>query len=168
MHTSVLMFAPFVLLLVTAALWDLTTYTIPNVLSLVLLMAFGVYAVSSGYTFSDYGSHALAALLALVAGFTLFAFGYIGGGDAKLFAAVAAWFGLHDLPEYLVFASLFGGALTLALLGLRQWPLPAGLAGRAWITNLHDPKAGIPYGVALAAGGLAVLPYTDIFHAAAH
>jgi prepilin peptidase CpaA len=38
------------------------------------------------------------------------------------------------------------------------------LAAQPWIARLHEPRAGIPYGVALAAGAIAVLPYTNIFH----
>jgi prepilin peptidase CpaA len=45
--------------------------------------------------------------------------------------------------------------------------LPTALAGRAWIARLHEPRAGIPYGVALAAGGIGILPYTELFRALA-
>ena len=90
-------------------------------------------------------------------GFTLFALGYIGGGDAKLFAAVALWLGPHDLLSYTLVATLLGGFLTLTLLGLRHLPLPAGLARQDWILKLHDNRSGIPYGVALAAGAFVVL-----------
>ena len=36
----------------------------------------------------------------------------------------ALWFGFGHLMNYLLYASLFGGALTLLLLQFRQWPLP--------------------------------------------
>ena len=65
-------------------------------------------------------NHAAAAGVGLLAGFILFALGYIGGGDAKLFACTALWFGLHDLPEYVLVASLFGGVLTVSLLAARH------------------------------------------------
>ena len=54
----------------------------------------------------------------------LLCLGWIGGGDAKVAAAAALWFGFAHLLNYLVYASLFGGALTLLLLQFRQWPLP--------------------------------------------
>jgi prepilin peptidase CpaA len=164
MLNSVLILAPFVLLLVVAAGWDLASYTIPNFIPAMLLVAFVPFAAMSGYSFGEYQSHFLAATIALVAGFTLFALGYIGGGDAKFFAAASAWFGLHDLLPYVVIASLFGGGLTLSLLAMRRMPLPAALAGQNWIVRLHEPRGGIPYGVALSAGALAVLPYTELFH----
>ena len=153
-------------LLLAAAAWDLTSYTIPNWLQLALLGGLALFAVAAGLTPSELGGHLIAGLIGLVAGLALFAFGYIGGGDAKLFACVAAWLGLHDLMEYTLAASLFGGALTLALLAMRRVPLPAVLGGQAWILRLHEQQAGIPYGVALAAGALAILPYTDIFRLA--
>jgi prepilin peptidase CpaA len=162
--TAVFVFAPFIVLLVMAAGWDLATYTIPNFVSGLLLAAFIVFAIVSGMSGHTLAMHALSAFLALLVGFALFSLGYIGGGDAKLFAAAASWFGLHDLLQYTLIASVFGGALTLLLLTIRAWPLPLFLANRGWIARLHEPKGGIPYGVALAAGALAVLPYTDIFH----
>lgn len=163
MFAHLIIFAPLVFLLLLAAGWDLASYTIPNFIPLVVLLGFAAFALAAGYSAAQYESHALAALIALVAGFALFAFGYIGGGDAKLLAAIAAWFGLHDLLTYVLVASLFGGALTLALLAARRMPLPAGLASHSWIARLHEPRAGIPYGVALAAGALAFLPYTDLY-----
>jgi prepilin peptidase CpaA len=51
--------------------------------------------------------------------------------------------------------------LTLALLSFRSLPLPGVLARRNWVMRLHNPAAGVPYGVALAAGALAIVLYTD-------
>ena len=165
MLTARFVFAPLIGLLALAAGWDLASYTIPNFIPVSVLLAFVLFGIFSRQNAAFYEAHALATLIALLAGFVLFALGYIGGGDAKLFAGVAAWLGLHDLMTYVLVASLFGGALTLALLSVRRFPLPAALAGRGWIARLHEPRAGIPYGVALAAGGIAVLPYTDLFRA---
>jgi prepilin peptidase CpaA len=64
-------------------------------------------------------------------------------------------------------ASVLGGALALSLIILRQWPLPAFLARFGWIVKLHDSQAGVPYGVALAAGAFILLPSTEIFRLAA-
>ena len=69
----------------------------------------------------------------LVVAFTCFAMGWVGGGDAKVAAAAALWFGFGHLLDYLLYASLFGGALTLLLLQFRQWPLPYALSGQAWL-----------------------------------
>ena len=63
--------------------------------------------------------------------------------------------------DYLVYASLFGGALTLLLLQFRQWPLPYALAGQPWLLKLHAKESGIPYGIALAVGALMIYPETE-------
>jgi prepilin peptidase CpaA len=63
--------------------------------------------------------------------------------------------------EFLLMASLFGGALTLLILQLRQWPLPAPLNGQAWLLKLHDKRSRVPYGIALTFGALMVYPETD-------
>lgn len=164
---SALLFAPFVLLLLLAAGWDLASFTIPNFIPAILLIAFLVFAISVQMAPGVALSHAAAGGLGLLASFGLFALGYIGGGDAKLFACIAVWLGLNDLPEYVLIASLFGGGLTLVLLAMRRYPLPAFAAGREWIARLHAPSSGIPYGVALSAGALAVLQHTQIFQAVA-
>ena len=150
-----------------AAGWDLASFTIPNFLSAALVAVFVVFIFASAMPIAGIGWHLLAGMLGLGFGFTLFALGYIGGGDAKLFAATALWFGFgHDLLDYALVASVLGGALTLFLLGLRRVPLPALLLEQGWILRLHDARAGVPYGVALAAGAVIILPHTEIFTAA--
>ncbi|MDE2133116.1 MAG: prepilin peptidase [Alphaproteobacteria bacterium] len=168
MAAELLVIVVLPLLLALAAGWDLASYTIPNRLQLALVGVFAVFVVAAGMTPAVLGGHVLAGLFGLAVGFTLFALGYIGGGDAKLFAAVALWLGFdRDLMTYTLIASLFGGALTLVLLALRRLPLPALLSGHAWLLRLHDERAGIPYGVALAAGAFFILPQTEIFRLAA-
>jgi prepilin peptidase CpaA len=83
-----------------------------------------------------------------------------GRGDAKLAAATALWFGFDHLFDYLIYASLFGGALTILLLQYRMLPLPRFLADQQWAARLHEKECGVPYGIALAAAGLCVYPET--------
>jgi prepilin peptidase CpaA len=79
---------------------------------------------------------------------------------------VALWFGLGDLLEYVLVASVLGGALTIMLLSFRGIAVPPFLVKQGWIARLHDAKQGIPYGIALAAAGLVVLPHAEILHRA--
>jgi len=160
----ILAFVPAVL--VAAGAWDLASFTIPNFLSLALIGLFAVFALAAGLTLPQMGLHLLAGFAGLIIGFGLFAAGWIGGGDAKLFAAVALWLGFADLVPYALMASLFGGFLTLGLLVMRQWPLPAALVRQSWLLRLHDRQSGIPYGVALALGAFVILPHTEIFRLA--
>ena len=163
MIAEFLVFAALPALLIAAAGWDLTSYTIPNVLQIGLICVFFLFAFAAGMTTASFAQHLIAGGLGLAIGFTFFVLGYVGGGDAKLFTCIALWFGLHDLANFALFASVFGGVLTLGLLSFRKLPLPAALTNRGWVMRLHDEKAGIPYGAALAAGAFAVLPYTDVF-----
>jgi prepilin peptidase CpaA len=96
--------------------------------------------------------------------FAFFAFGWIGGGDAKLAAAIALWFGFDHLVVYLLYASIWGGALTLLVLKFRGMLLPATLMGQDWVARLHRRDAGVPYGIALAAAALAIYPSTAWMH----
>jgi len=150
----------FPALIAFAASSDLLTMTISNRISLALAAGFLVLAAISGMGFAEIGMHFAAAALVLVVGFACFSFGWIGGGDAKLAAAIALWFGFDYLLEYLVYASLFGGALTLLLIQFRLLPLPALFARQPWIMRLHEKGGGVPYGIALAAAALMVYPQT--------
>jgi prepilin peptidase CpaA len=154
-------------LLAAAAGWDLASFTIPNFINIAVIAVFPLFALAAGLSLETVGLHLLAGFAGLAIGFLFFALGYIGGGDAKLFAGVALWLGFADLMPYALIASVFGGFLTLALLIVRQWPLPAMLAAQPWILKLHDTRSGIPYGVALAAGAFILLPHTEIFRLAA-
>jgi prepilin peptidase CpaA len=151
----------FPALMAFAAASDLLTMTISNRVSLALVAGFLVVALASTMGLSDILLHAGAGAAVLTVAFACFAMGWVGGGDAKVAAAAALWFGFADLMNYLVYASLFGGALTLLLLQFRQWPLPYALAGQTWLLRLHAKESGIPYGIALALGALAIYPETE-------
>jgi prepilin peptidase CpaA len=151
----------FPALMAFAAASDLLTMTISNRVSLALAAGFLVLAPLGGMGLQAMLLHLGAGAAVLAVAFACFAMGWMGGGDAKVAAAVALWFGFDHLLEFLVYASLFGGALTLLLLQFRQWPLPYPLTGQAWLLRLHDKQSGIPYGIALAIGALMVYPETE-------
>ena len=151
----------FPALMAFAAASDLFTMTISNRVSLALLGGFLALALLGGMGLHDILLHLGAGAAVLVVAFACFAMGWVGGGDAKVAAGVALWFGFDHLFNYLLYASLFGGALTLLLLQFRQWPLPCPFAGLAWLTRLHAKESGIPYGIALAIGALVIYPETE-------
>jgi prepilin peptidase CpaA len=150
----------FPLLMAFAAASDLFTMTISNRISLLLVAGFVGLTAVSGMSFYDTLLHLGAGCTVLVLAFSCFAMGWMGGGDAKMASAIALWFGFTHLLEFLIYASLFGGALTLLLLEFRRWPLPYALNGQAWLLRLHHQDTGIPYGIALAIGALVVYPGT--------
>jgi prepilin peptidase CpaA len=143
-----------------AASSDLLTMTISNRVSLVLVAGFFVLALMTGIPLAQIGMHVAAAALVLVVAFVFFAFGWIGGGDAKLAAATALWFGFDQLLPYVLYASLFGGVLTFLIIRFRVWPLPRILLNQEWAKRLHQQDAGVPYGIALAIAALMIYPET--------
>lgn len=146
-----------------AGAMDLFTMTIPNRISLAMVAGFVVLAPLAGLGVSEMAYHAGAGLLVLAIGVLLFIPGWIGGGDAKLAAAVALWLGFENLFAYLFYVALGGGAMALFFMMLRAHPLPAMVCAQPWAVRLHDRRTGIPYGVALAAGALLVYPHTSWF-----
>jgi prepilin peptidase CpaA len=151
----------FPALMAFAAASDLFTMTISNRVSVGLVAGFLILAVASGMGWTEILSHIGAGGIVLMVAFGCFAMGWVGGGDAKVAAGAALWFGFAHLMDYLLYASIFGGALTFLLLQFRQWPLPYAFAGQTWLLKLHAKETGIPYGIALAIGALMVYPDTD-------
>jgi prepilin peptidase CpaA len=143
-----------------AASSDLLTMTISNRTTLILLVGFIALAFVTGMTREEVLSHVGAGFLVLVVTFIFFARGWIGGGDAKLAAVTALWFGFDQLLTYALYASLLGGVLTLAMIRFRLVPLPKLLAGQPWLQRLHQLDGGVPYGIALAAAALLIYPDT--------
>lgn len=141
--------------MVYAAMSDLVTMTIANRVSLALVAAFPIAAFIVGLPAGAIGAHFGVGLACLAVTFGMFAAGWMGGGDAKLLAATALWFGPTPLlAEYLLFGALFGGVLTVAILLTRASLAP--VTGIAFVDRLLAPETGIPYGIALGAAGLAV------------
>jgi prepilin peptidase CpaA len=160
MITDVARMLIFPALMAFAASSDLFTMTISNRVTVALVLGFLAMALMTGLPPQAMLEHGGAALLVLVVSFLLFARGWIGGGDAKLAAATALWFGWSHLFDYVLYASLLGGVLTLGLLQFRKFALPAPLAAMNWVERLHRPEGGVPYGIALAAAALLIYPYT--------
>jgi prepilin peptidase CpaA len=160
MLTDTVRLVLFPAMMAFAASSDLLTMTISNRVSLILVGSFIALALAGGMSAGDMLSHAGAAGIVLVVAFGCFARGWIGGGDAKLAAATALWLGFDFLMNYLIYASLFGGVLTLVLIQFRMLPLPPVLARQEWVERLHRKDSGVPYGIALAAAALAIYPDT--------
>ena len=137
MLTDVIRLLLFPALMAFAASSDLLTMTISNRLSLALAGGFLLLTLVTGMGLPRSACISPPAALVLMVAFGFFSQGWIGGGDAKLAAATALWFGFDHLLDYLVYASLFGGVLTLA-----ADPVPqAAVAGRARAPELDPAPA---------------------------
>jgi prepilin peptidase CpaA len=146
-------------LLIVAALKDVTTYTITNWISLALIIGFFPAALALGLPWPSLGLHVGIGVAALVVGMVLFALGWIGGGDAKVFAATALWLGWPASATLLLATALAGGALAALLLAMRSMLLrPYVSAGPPWLSRLAEPGESVPYGLAICIGGLIAFP----------
>lgn len=155
----------FPLAMAYAAVMDLFTMTIPNRISLALVVGFYCVALLSGMGWQDVLKHTGVAAAVLVCTVLMFSQGWLGGGDAKLLPAAVLWFGYSQVLDYLICVALFGGFLSIGILAFRNMVPPQMVIGRDWAERLHDKKSGVPYGIALAAAGLWLYPNSDIFKA---
>ena len=164
MLTNTVLILLFPALMAFAASSDFFTMTISNRVTLILVAGFFALALYTGMNLDAVMWHTGAALAVLTVAFVFFARGWIGGGDAKLAAATALWLGFDHLMPYLLYASIFGGILTFAMIRFRLMPLPATLADQDWVKRLHKMDGGVPYGIALAAAALLIYPDTAWMH----
>ncbi len=148
--------------LIVGAAYDAATLTIPNWVSLALVALFPIVAFNAGFGWAEVGIHAGVGVAALIVGAALFATGTVGGGDAKLFAAVSLYIGAGWFAAYIFFVALAGGVVALVVLAIRYAAAFGVVARLSWLQHLLTGK-GIPYGVAIAAGGLFILPGTHLF-----
>ncbi len=146
----------FLALCLFAALKDINSHTIPNWLNLSLAGLFVPAAAVSGVPLEIIGGHVLAAGLAFVAAFGLFAFRVFGGGDAKMIPAVMLWLGPAAAPSFLIWMALAGGACALVILAVRK-TVPAEMVPGV-MRAPFQPAAGVPYGVAITTGAYIASP----------
>jgi prepilin peptidase CpaA len=173
--------ASLLVLLALAALTDFRERRIPNWLNIGVAGLYPVFVLISMTPVSWLGALGTAAAVFML-GLVLFARQLIGGGDVKLIAAVTLWAGVEQLALFALVTSLAGGALALGSLWYRRWHgvidahmaalgWNLALAGRTQATDSVCPKATeaapststgrapitLPYGIAIAAGGFAVV-----------
>ncbi len=156
----------FPLLVLCAAAKDLTSFTIPNWVSLGLLagwMPAAGAAAAAGAPAGELLTCLGVGFGALVVGMGMFAMRWIGGGDAKLMAAAALWLGAPGLAPFLMWTTLAGGALTFMLIAARRHARDfvgdTGPDASHWVGRLMDRRGDVPYGVAICVGALAAFPY---------
>ncbi len=137
-------------LIVWAGAVDIVTRSIPNSLVLLLAACFAIFAAAAGIDAGRWFTHLACGCAVLAGGFVLFSQSLIGGGDAKLLAGAALWFGFENILQFLAAAALAGGALAFAYLTANMFRAQLGLT--------FQQSPAIPYGAAIAVGALAVLP----------
>ena len=155
--------AVFPALVIVAALRDAVSYRIPNWISLALIAGFALAGPLLGLGLPDIGLHIGVGAAALVLGFVMYSFRWIGGGDAKLFAVAALWLGWPAVTTYALTTTIAGGVLAVSLLALRSPYLrPWVVTAPAWLGRLAEPGEAVPYGLAIAVGALAAFPESPL------
>jgi prepilin peptidase CpaA len=96
---------------------------------------------TGGFTLIATGVHLLTAAIVFAFFAIAFRFGAMGGGDVKLFAALALWFDWVDVVRMVLYASILGAAVTIIFVIIHK-------------SKQKDGRARIPYGVAIALSGL--------------
>lgn len=156
--------AALIALVTVAVVWDLRTRRIPNALTVSgFFVALAIRALPGGEALM---AGVLGGVLGLAISFPLVLLGGLGGGDAKLLAAVGAFLGPGDLPVALLVTALVGGAMAFALALQRRALVETLLHARVLVGSvarrapapartLRTPGAlTIPYGVAIGAGAI--------------
>jgi prepilin peptidase CpaA len=167
LHTLSVSLLP--LLLICAAASDVMSLRIPNWLTALTAALFFPMALLTGMPLVDFAMHVAAGLGLFCAGFLFFQIGLFGGGDAKLMAAAGLWFGTAQTLPFLFMTAMAGGLLAM-LVGL--WSVIAiswEIQGDNAITEsfgkrIRGLKPNVPYGFALAIGGIIAFKDTWWMH----
>ncbi len=107
----------------------------------IALMAPLYWYATGGFSLTEIGVHLLTSALVFICFAIAFRFGAMGGGDVKLFAALALWFPWVDVVRLVLYASIVGAAVTIIFVIIHK-------------RKQQDGQARIPYGVAIALSGL--------------
>jgi prepilin peptidase CpaA len=143
--------------LTVAAVTDMKSLRIPNECSLLLLVLYPIHVWTSNDVINLWTSVAVF-LGVFGAAFAVHYFGRFGGGDVKLLSVMALWAGTAHIAEFLILTSLIGGVMALGYLTQLKWMMVDALrlVGQSDVAEhvLHDR---LPYGIAIASGGLVLL-----------
>jgi prepilin peptidase CpaA len=139
----------FIGLVLCAAWSDFRDYLIPNRISVGLLLLYPAFVLSSPVVI-DWQNAGLIAGGVFLFGLGLFAARLMGGGDVKLLAVCALWAGPEQALPFVVLTATAGGILSFALMMRVKYGWIVGYPGAGWA------ETKVPYGVAIAAGGLHV------------
>jgi len=160
----------FVLLLLAAAVNDATRYTIPNFVSIGLVLLFLITAILLPFE-TSWLSHFGAAILVFSVGLVVYGFKLLGAGDVKLITAVSVWAGWEHLGFLLAYIAIAGGVLTVGLVVLRlvlfATLIHAPVGTVSTVPRLLQNGEHIPYGVAIASGAL-YLAFEELPHLLAY
>ena len=146
----------FAAVLVWGATSDLLWLRIPNWVVVTIAALYPIYVLSAAQPVAWQGALVLAGLVFAI-GFAMYSFRLLGGGDVKLLAAVALWAGPLQITAFMLSTAIIGGLLAIVATTPLRLLLPYMAAATGVDADVRQlMKLQIPYGVAIAAGGLFV------------
>ncbi len=146
----------FVAALVWGATSDLLWLRIPNWVVVTIAALYPIYVLSAAQPVAWQGALVLAGLVFAI-GFALYSIRLLGGGDVKLLAVVALWAGPVQITAFMLSTAIIGGLLAMVATTPLRLLLPYMAAATGVDADVRQlMKLQIPYGVAIAAGGLIV------------
>jgi len=144
-------------LLCWAAISDIARFIIPNSICLGILTLFPAYVLVSPESI-DWAGHIANAAILFGIGFVFHLLRLIGGGDVKFMVAASLWAGPNLIMPFLIVVGISGGILsimTMTRLKVFSFREPSGASFGVRLGAAM--KAHVPYGVAIAAGGLMIV-----------
>ena len=143
------------IILVVAAVIDVRTFTISNPLNATVALLAPLYWWSISLPFWPDAAIQIGVATAVFGALAVtFYLGLMGGGDVKLATALALWFSPASTVRFLVVMSLAGGLLTVVVLIRHRLKASRELPDDS---EKEPIKPEVPYGVAIAIGGLWIL-----------
>lgn len=140
-----------------AALRDLREFRIPNECALLLLALYPLHVWLSPEAV-DIAGGVVTGGIVFAAAFSLYLLNKFGGGDVKMLAALALWAGPSLVGDLVMVTTLSGGVLALVFLSRARVVLALALDHAGDVGARDNVLAErLPYGVAIAIGGIAVL-----------
>jgi prepilin peptidase CpaA len=138
------------------AVIDVRSRRLPTKLVLAIGVLFFADALVLRISLGELIVHLAMALVVFLVCAGLFAAKMLGGGDAKLAAMIFLWAGLHLSWPALTLISVIGTVVSLISLATRNMDPHHRLAPMRALAMFSGAR-GVPYGVALAAGGGTVI-----------
>jgi prepilin peptidase CpaA len=121
---------------------DIRYRLIFNKITIPIALAAPLYWFATGdISPTDIGIHLLTAAITFIFFAIAFRFGAMGGGDVKLFAALALWWPWLEVIRMILYASILGALVTIVFVIIHK-------------IKQQDGRARIPYGVAISLSGL--------------
>ena len=144
-------------LVLLAAVTDIRSLTIPNMIPLFILAAFAFTAIFDPTYIVDLENSLISAAVIFVITFIMFAAGILGAGDSKLLAALGLWIPIAKIWGFVLIMSLMGAVLGVVALTVRKSSVISyGFEEGSWFGQLKQGRSAVPYAVAIAVAFFAV------------